>query len=225
MIKLLPHWVITDVNPAFYDAESKTAIEQTARVYSKMQEIIKDYNSFVDEVNSAINELSVNQDYEKYKECITKLVHDYIAMLDIKVKLQDKRIEDSIVYIKENLSLKITEEIAKMIETGELDTAVLNAVDNLGNRVDSLEISRDNLETLTSELKTKVSTLESTSNDLVERMSVIEESNTNLNNDVTLLKNKTNNYDNRIATLEESSMTFEYNATSEELTLIKKEGE
>ena len=39
-IKRLPDWVVTDTQKAFYDLESSTAIEQTARLYGKMQELV-----------------------------------------------------------------------------------------------------------------------------------------------------------------------------------------
>lgn len=218
MIKLLPHWVLTDVNPAFYDVESKTAVEQTARVYAKMQEIIKDYNSFVDEVNKVIQEFSINEDYEKYKEYLTKIIHDYIAMLDVKIKMQDKRIEDSIVYIKNNLSLKITEEIAKMIETGELDTAVLNAVDNLGNRVDSLELSKTTIENTLNELSTKITSIESSSGEITRKISDLESS-------IGEVSNTQKTMNTKIEKLEKSSIEVVYDENLKEINLMVKGGE
>ncbi len=52
-MRKLPHWVLPNRNPAFYDSESATAIEQTAKVYAAMNELIDNYNAFVDSVTSA----------------------------------------------------------------------------------------------------------------------------------------------------------------------------
>lgn len=56
MIKPLPHWVLTNNQPAFYDTESVTAIEMVAKIYGKMEELVNAYNDFVDEVNGHLTE-------------------------------------------------------------------------------------------------------------------------------------------------------------------------
>ena len=52
-IRHLPHWVLTDLQPAFYDLESVTSVEETARLYAKMQELITLYNEFTDRINKS----------------------------------------------------------------------------------------------------------------------------------------------------------------------------
>lgn len=143
-IKLLPKWCLTETHPAFYDVDSKTAVGQTARVYAAMLELQEDYNSFVSEINICITDFinNVNADQECFKNQITKIVHDYIAMLDEKLKLQDKEIQESIVYIKDNLQEGIKEVINEMVESGELENAIVDAFDNLGARVTMLENSK-----------------------------------------------------------------------------------
>lgn len=213
MIKLLPHWVLTDVNPAFYDVESKTAVEQTARVYAKMQELIKEYNEFVNEVNKAIIEFteSTTKDYEEFNSCITKLVHDYITMLDEKIKIQDKKIEDTIIYIKNNLASGITTEVTRMVESGELDVAVLNAIDNIGLRVANLENSSLNQNNEINNLVTMVNNIETISSNQIQQISNLE--------------SKSRTQEERIESLENSSIEFEYNEETRELNFIKKDGE
>ena len=59
------------------------------------------------------------------------MVHDYIAMLDEKVKLQDKAIEDGLNDIKANIETTINEVLsemhiesgAKILETNRIDYA------------------------------------------------------------------------------------------------------
>ena len=45
-IEPLPNWAFLTSKYAFEDTESNTAIEQTARLYRKVQELIEEYNSF-----------------------------------------------------------------------------------------------------------------------------------------------------------------------------------
>lgn len=147
-IPMLPKWCLTNKYPAFYDTESKDSLEQTARLYGAMQSLIEDYNKFADEVNTIIKNYcnDLDADQECFKAEITKIVHDYIAMLDEKLKLQDKEIQESIVYIKENLEEGVKEVIRQMKETGELDIAIVNAFDQLGGRVITLENAQSSME-------------------------------------------------------------------------------
>ena len=39
-IKPLPHWVLTDLQPAFYDTESVTVLEAVSKLYAKVNEVI-----------------------------------------------------------------------------------------------------------------------------------------------------------------------------------------
>lgn len=122
MIERLPHWNLVNNYPAFHDVESKTAIEMVARVYGKMNELVDDYNKYVDEINKAIDDFEngITADYETFTTNITKIVHDYIAMIDEKIVVQDTKIEESIVYIKNNIQESANTIIHEMVETGEL---------------------------------------------------------------------------------------------------------
>lgn len=46
-IEFLPPWVETNLQPAFYDRESGTVLQQTARMYGKINEVIKAVNGMV----------------------------------------------------------------------------------------------------------------------------------------------------------------------------------
>lgn len=145
-IQLLPHWCVSSKYPAFYDTESATAIEQTAKLYGKIQELIEDYNKFVDEINKHILEFinSVNSDQAEFEERMTKVIHDYLDYMNMRMDAQDKEIRDAVSYMKDNLSQSITQIIAEMKEMGELDEAILNAIDNIGERVTTLETTAAN---------------------------------------------------------------------------------
>ncbi len=140
-IPMLPKWCLTNKYPAFYDTESKDTLEQTARLYGAMQSLIEDYNKFADEVNTTIKNYcnDLDADQECFKAEITKIAHDYIAMLDEKLKLQDQEIQEGIMYIKENLEEGVKDVINQMKESGELENAIVDAFDGLGGRVINLE--------------------------------------------------------------------------------------
>lgn len=96
MIKNLPEWVLTSKSPAFYDTESGSTIEQTAKVYGAMRELIDAYNNFEKVVTESNTEFanSVIAGNESFQKCVTDLVENYIKMLDDKVKQQDLKIEN-----------------------------------------------------------------------------------------------------------------------------------
>lgn len=60
MIKPLPHWVLTNNQPAFYDTESVTAIEMVAKLYGKMEELITSCNEQDKKIDEAIKYMTDN---------------------------------------------------------------------------------------------------------------------------------------------------------------------
>lgn len=142
MIKVLPLWRMSDRYPGFYDSESGTAIEQTAKVYAAMRELQEDYNDMVGDLNKKIQEYEdgTNENLSSFESSITKIVHDYIKMLDSKVKIQDmeineqtKTINETIIYIKENLISSVQTIIEEMKANDEFNEVVLNTLEDLTN--------------------------------------------------------------------------------------------
>ena len=140
MIKVLPLWRVTDKFPAFYDTESGTCIEMTAKVYAAVRELQEDYNSMITEINKKIEEYEsgTNKSFSDFKAEIIKIVHDYLAMLDTKIKLQDleidnqnKIIDETIVYIKNNLTTSIQEIVTEMKANDEFNDVVLEVLEDL----------------------------------------------------------------------------------------------
>lgn len=136
-IRPLPFWVLTDLQPAFYDSESGTVLQQLSRIYPKIQELIDAYNQFVKEVNTYISEFEngIIEDFESFKNCITKTMNQYIESVDIKLALQDKEISDSIAeqnaiieeainYMKNNIIATTTNVINQAIQNGDLNIGV-----------------------------------------------------------------------------------------------------
>lgn len=87
----LPEWFLTNKYPAFYDKDSLTVVEQTAKVYGAMQEVINEHNNFIESVNATINNftLKTEKDIGEFKTCISTLVQNYIKIIDEKIKQQD----------------------------------------------------------------------------------------------------------------------------------------
>lgn len=102
---LLPHWVLSDKYPAFYDTISGSGIEQTAKVYGAMREFIKDYNNFVEEFNNSLEqfELETKAEQDCFKACITQLMETYIKSIDVTIDKQNLKIDNAVEYMKDNI--------------------------------------------------------------------------------------------------------------------------
>lgn len=104
-MKKLPYWVLTGSRPAIYDCESATAIEQTAKVYGAMNELIDEYNSFVDSVNSHIEEYEtgMNQSFDVFKTSIRQEFQDFIDVIDLKITEFDSTIQTELTSLKQSI--------------------------------------------------------------------------------------------------------------------------
>ena len=142
-LKHLPHWVLTDPQPAFYDCESATAVQQTAKIYAKIQELITLYNEFTKEVNRYITEFEdgIIEDFNCFQNCIIKTMDDYIATIDMKIDLQDSKIEESINnqnatiqnavdYMKENLVSTVTTLFNNAVQNRDITANLLETYDS-----------------------------------------------------------------------------------------------
>lgn len=131
MITPLPHWVLTDSHPAFYDTDSNTAIKMVAKLYGKMQELVADYNEYVDRINTHIEEFEdgIIDDFEKFKECVMQTMSDYIQSVDMKIADQDKDIADAIAYMKDNLVTTVNELFAQALQDGSISAELVASYD------------------------------------------------------------------------------------------------
>ena len=79
-INFLPPWVETNIQPAFYDKESGSCIQQTARMYAKVNQLVR----------------IANEQYAKIEEFIAKFVElkdyveDYFENLDVQEEINNK---------------------------------------------------------------------------------------------------------------------------------------
>lgn len=152
MIPRLPHWVLTDKYPAFYDSESKTAIEMVAKIYAKMQELVDNYNDFVDPLNNEIAEYykQLNAEYECFKASMIKIAHDYIMTIDEKIKMQDLVIKQ--YYETFNKDLLVFEELIN-IQFKNFTNNVNTEIDNQNSTIkDSVDYMKNKIKETTTEV-------------------------------------------------------------------------
>ena len=91
----LPPWVETGLQPAFYDMESGTVLQQTARMYAKVQQLTRLFNELSEETKTEVEnfEHSVNETVSEYIEKFTQLkdfVEDYFDNLDVQEEINNK---------------------------------------------------------------------------------------------------------------------------------------
>lgn len=135
-IDILPPWVETGLQPAFYDLESGTVLQQTARMYAKVRELTEAFNTLDSDVTETVN---------NYIEQFTELhdyVEDYFDNLDVQEEINNKldaMVEDGTLGdIIEGYLIPYEEELDRKVEGIEED------IDKLQNNSWGLVgISRD----------------------------------------------------------------------------------
>ena len=83
-VEFLPPWVETGLQPAFYDKESGTVLQQTARMYARVNMLIRMFNKLA-----------------KDSKNLYDYVHDYFDNLDIHDQIDQilrEYIEDGTFY-------------------------------------------------------------------------------------------------------------------------------
>lgn len=78
-IEFLPPWVETGLQPAFYDRESGTVLQQTARMYAKVNELVKAVNGmdkvikeYVDYIDNYFKNLDVQDEIDNKLDEMTE---------------------------------------------------------------------------------------------------------------------------------------------------------
>ena len=79
-INFLPPWVETNMQPAFYDKQSGTCLQQTARMYNKVNELVRIANEQWETIQDYINQFIELKDY----------VEDYFDNLDVQTEINNK---------------------------------------------------------------------------------------------------------------------------------------
>lgn len=131
-MRLLPKWALLDPPSAAYDFESVTPLQQTARVYAKMQEMIKAYNEFADLINKEIVEFvgSSETEISNFKEAVEKRIRCEFEKMDAafaKMKVDvAKYTEEKIVEIyQQQIHDQLSQIVNEKIANGDIDITLV----------------------------------------------------------------------------------------------------
>ena len=83
-VEFLPPWIETGLQPAFYDKESGSVLQQTARMYARVNMLIRMFNKLSKQTKSTVEEY-----IDKFNELYT-YVHDYFDNLDVQEEINNK---------------------------------------------------------------------------------------------------------------------------------------
>lgn len=94
-VEFLPPWIETGLQPAFYDKESGTVLQQTARMYARVNMLIRMFNKLSKNTKEEVErfEKSVNETVADYINRFNELytyVHDYFDNLDVQEEINNK---------------------------------------------------------------------------------------------------------------------------------------
>ena len=94
-VEFLPPWIETGLQPAFYDKESGTVLQQTARMYARVNMLIRMFNKLskntkqeIEDFETSTNE-TVNEYINKFNE-LHDYVQDYFDNLDVQEEINNK---------------------------------------------------------------------------------------------------------------------------------------
>lgn len=145
-VPFLPPWVETGLQPAFYDKESGTVLQQTARMYDKVNQLIRNFNDLSKETKETVEEYIL-----KFTE-LKDFVDDYFDNLDVQEEINNKlnqMVEDGTLeeilsqYIDENVVRKdtyATSETGGAVKVGNTLTIDENGVLNEASFLNYLPI-------------------------------------------------------------------------------------
>lgn len=94
----LPYWRLTNPHPAFYDSESGSAIQMVAKVYAAMNELIEEHNTYIEGLNTRIDEFmsTANTEREEFAVAMRQEFQDFIDIIDLKIQGMEKSISDMV---------------------------------------------------------------------------------------------------------------------------------
>lgn len=83
-VEFLPPWVETGLQPAFYDKESGTVLQQTARMYDRVNMLIRMFNKLSKNTKETV------ENYISQFDNLYEYVHDYFDNLDVQEEIDNK---------------------------------------------------------------------------------------------------------------------------------------
>lgn len=124
MIKL-PIWVLTNPKPSVYDSESSTAIEMVAKLYTTCNEIVEDYNKFVEQVTTQIDTFVADstEEYETFRVSLRQEFQDFIDTIDLKVRSVENYMKNNLTDTANKFLATVINDLQTQITTFEADRA------------------------------------------------------------------------------------------------------
>ena len=117
-VEFLPPWVETGLQPAFYDKESGTVLQQTARMYSRVNMLIRMFNKLSKNTKTTV------EDYINQFNELHDYVHDYFDNLDVREEINNKLDE---MYANGQLDLLFSKYVNDYVEA---TNTRLNAIED-----------------------------------------------------------------------------------------------
>lgn len=98
MIPLLPKWHLMPNRPSFYDTDSKTLLELASTLHASMNNVIEEYNNFVEDLNTRIAEFTSQSEanQENFAVGMRQEFQDFIDTIALKTTEMDNKINGMI---------------------------------------------------------------------------------------------------------------------------------
>lgn len=132
MIELLPRWNLHGNRPSFYDADSVTMLELAARLHGAMNELISDYNEFIDSTNAKISDFiaSSEENQQVFATALRQEFQDFIDVINLKYAEQEQRFETILSDYLAQMDAKMAQLFNQYVQTmDEKLAAALAAMD------------------------------------------------------------------------------------------------
>ncbi len=134
MLEILGQHFLSPIEPAFYDANSKSYLELIANFHAKLNECVTEINTFTESMNNQMDEFLVADEKAKQEHmtAIRQEYQDFIDVINLKVMELENQIDNAEEYMRTNI-IATTESI------------VVNALKNQDFKVD-LDYDEENEE-------------------------------------------------------------------------------
>ena len=118
----LPHWVVADRFPAFFESESATAIEMVAKLYDVVKSIPEDYNTNIDILMTELQNWEGDQTeaFNCFKSKIVEMLNDFITAQNIAFDKQNLEIAKAKEYMTTHIHETANAIIQQMMTEGIL---------------------------------------------------------------------------------------------------------
>ena len=115
----LPKWVLANPFPALHDFESLTVLDQTARIYGAMNQMIEEWNKMIEQIFAF--EKSETESREEFEMKLTKVIREFICEWE-------KNMSDLQLIAKDTINEAISSGAIKINEVYNPETESLDMV-------------------------------------------------------------------------------------------------